>query len=507
MDGGRQAITMIVTLVLAGILGPTAFGTVAMATVYVLFVQMLLQQGMIPALIQRKDLRPEHLDSAFWMVVAASGVLTVVSIALAGWWASVNRLPDLQAVISVLSILIPIKGLVVVQEARLRRQMDFRPLAIRTMVSVLAGGVVGVVMAVQGMGVWALVAQQVTTGVMELVVLWSVSGWRPRLRFSSRCAKELLGFSAGSSLASFGVFINNRSDALLIGLFFGPAAVGLYRFASRWVDMLIEVSVRSLQAVSLPELSRFQDERERFDERLLAVLGLSSLLALPALGILAAASGPLMALVGPEWSDAVVPLQILCGVGAAKALVLFNGPMLQALGRTGQLAALAWAAGVLSALGFVVAAVILRDASAEGQVSGMAVSRLLLYGLVFLAVNLFLLLRLTGLSLDRVVRVVAPSAAAGFAAVVVGQGVQGTGWVNGLSAQPTFAAVVLGASLGAVGVLAVWEPRCRAVVSELRCRFVSALGAGSRSARAETANPTARRDEDEPLAHSCAEEG
>ncbi len=135
MDGSRQGITMVVTLVLAGILGPADFGTVAMATVYVLFVQMLLQQGTIPALIQRKDLRPEQLDSAFWMVLVTSGVLTVLSVALSGWLASVNRLPDLQAVISILSVLILVKGLIVVQEAWLRRQMNFRPLAIRTTVS------------------------------------------------------------------------------------------------------------------------------------------------------------------------------------------------------------------------------------------------------------------------------------------------------------------------------------------------------------------------------------
>lgn len=467
MDGGRQAITMLVTLVLAGLLGPTAFGTVAMATVYILFVQMLLQQGMIPALIQRKDLRPEHLDSAFWMVMGTSGALTIASIGLSGWWASVNRLPDLQAVISVLSILIPVKGLVVVQEARLRRNMDFRPLAIRTTASVLVGGIVGVVLAVRGFGVWAIVGQQLTTGIVELVVLWSITNWRPRLRFSRRCARELLGFSAGSSLASFGVFVNNRSDALLIGLFFGPAAVGLYRFASRWVDMLIEVSVRSLQAVSLPELSRLQHDSNHFEDRLLAVLRLSSLLALPALGILAAASDPLMTLVGPEWSDAVVPLQILCGVGAVKALTLFNGPMLQALGKTRSLAGLAWVAAILSALGFVLAAVVLRDVSPTGQVSGMAVSRLVLYGVVFLAMNLVLLLRVSGLSLAHVVGAVSPATASALAAVALGRLADATSQRTGLAAQPRLAVVVLAAGVGAAIALATLQPRWRIFISNV----------------------------------------
>lgn len=467
MDGSRQGITMVVTLMLAGILGPRAFGTVAMATVYVLFVQMLLQQGMVPALIQRKDLHPQHLDTAFWMVTGSSAVLALLSVALSGPWAALNDLPDLQPVIIALSLLIPLKGLVVVQEARLRRQLRFRPLAIRTTVAVLAGGIVGIAMALRGVGIWALVAQQLTTGLVEVVVLWSLSGWRPSLRFSGRSAKELLSFSTGSSLASLGVFVNNRADAVLIGLFFGPVAVGLYRFASRWVDLLIDVSVRSLQAVSLPALSRHQDQRDRFDDRLLSIFSASALLALPALGVLAASSDALMALVGPEWAAAATPMRILCGVGAVRALILFNGPMLQALGRTRQLAMLSWITGALSALGFVVAGLVLTDSSAPAQVSGMAVSRLVLYGGVFLVMNLVLVVRVSGVALIDLARATGPPGAAAMAAIVAVQVVNTVGSPPSWAPGAQLVASSLAAACSAICVLMVTDQRSRTLVKRM----------------------------------------
>ncbi len=464
MDGGRQAITTILAFVLAGVLGPAAFGTVAMATVYILLINLIMQQGMIPAIIQRRNLKPEHLDSAFWMIMMTSVVLAVISFTLSGWWASVNQLPELRAIIVALSLTIPIKGLVLVQEALLRREMNFRPLAIRANTSVVIGGGVGIVLAFQGYGVWSLVAQQLATGVVDLVVLWSISPWRPRVSFSLPCAKELLSFSATSSLASFGLFVNTRSDALLIGLLFGPAAVGLYRFAIRLIDLVIDTAVRSLQAVSLPELSRLQDDRKEFSRRLVEMLRLSSILALPALGILGAASGPLMAMIGPEWTAASAPLKVLCLVGAVRALTFFNGPMLQAIGRPKHLAAMVWGAAVLSTSAFLVAGLLLSNASTDSQLMGISLSRAILYGVVFFSINMGILVRVTKASGAAIVRAVLPAATAALAALAAGEAFQLVRLVQEWSPLPALAGTVMIAALMAAATLFSTDRRCRSAV-------------------------------------------
>ena len=149
MVGGQQFVTAAVAFLLAAILGPEAFGTVAMASVYILFMQMLLQQA-IPAIVQRKDLDPADLDSAFWLVMGFTLVITGISVALAGPWATANRTPDLQPIIIALSLQVPLQGLVVVQEAVLRRHMDFRSLAIRSLVAAAGGGVIGLALGLHG---------------------------------------------------------------------------------------------------------------------------------------------------------------------------------------------------------------------------------------------------------------------------------------------------------------------------------------------------------------------
>lgn len=475
LDAGRQVSTLLITFMLAGIVGPGAYGTIAMASVFVMFVQTIVGQGMVPAIVQRRNLEPAHLDTAFWMVALTSVVLLLGTVGAAGWWAGVNRLEALDEVIWALSPLIVLKGLVVVQDARLRRDMRFRELAIRTNVAVLAGGVAGVAGALAGWGVWALVAQQLTSAVLEVAVLWAISGWRPRFRFSRQAARELLGYSASSSLTSLAVFANTRIDALLIGLFFGPVAVGLYRLASRAVDAVVDLTVKALQAVALPELSRLQDEPSRFAERCLGIVRLSSMLSLPVLGALFAASDSVMSVVGEEWSPAGPVLRLLCVVGAVRGLVLFVGPMLQALGRPHQLAALSWLAALLSAATFVVAGWWMQGAAETDQVLGMAFSKAALWLGFFLTLNLVILCRMCRIPRARLLATLLPGVAATVAGAAAGAMVSlfgQPGLVVGLLAGVTAAVVT-------ASVLLYLDRQVREEVGTLLRRFGSGRDAVS----------------------------
>lgn len=229
MDISSRVLGTAVTFILAALLGPEEFGLVALALVYVMFIDMLQRQGLSSAIVQRRSLDDDHLHSAFWMIATVSVTLTVGSVLLSGWWAGVNNTAQLQPVIIWLSALLPVNGLIVVQEAILRRQMRFRPLAVRNTIASLVGGLLGIAAAFAGLGVWALVVQQLSMATTKLGVLWFVTDWRPRLRFSRRHLKDLLSFSTGSFLTSLGVFVNSRTDAMLVGIFFGPAPIGLYR--------------------------------------------------------------------------------------------------------------------------------------------------------------------------------------------------------------------------------------------------------------------------------------
>ena len=141
------------------------------------------------------------------------------------------------------------------------------------------------------------------------------------------------------SVAGIGTLLSNRADIIVAGLFFGPAATGIYRLAARLPDVLVEATVRSLQQVALPSLSRLQGDRVAFAAHLTRLQHFGAALGLPALGILAATASPLVAVLGPQWSGTETPMRLLCLYAAANVYRVLLGPALQAIGRPARLAA------------------------------------------------------------------------------------------------------------------------------------------------------------------------
>jgi PST family polysaccharide transporter len=419
MNWGQRALGAVFTFVLAALLGPHDFGVVAIALVYITLVHVFLEQGFATALIQREDLEPEHLDSAFWLNVVWCLALAGATVALSGWWADVNGAPILRDVISVLSLVLVIEGLNIVQQAYLQRKAQFKKLAIRTNVAALVGGVAGIALALAGGGVWALVVQQLAMDATALVLIWILSPWRPGLRFSRRHARDLLGFSSHVFVANLGGFVNRRADALLIGVFFGPVVVGIYRLADRFVDLLLDLTMRPVSLISLPLFSRLQQDRENLRAAVETCLRLTLVVGVPALLVLAACSDFLLAVIGPEWEAGADALKLLAVAGLAKAIISFTGPLLFAVGRPAFRAIMLWLLGAASAAAVVGIASLLQSASEERQIFGVAASRALLFLVVFVPINLVVIEWLTGLRLRAFMAMTPAPVAAGGAAIAV----------------------------------------------------------------------------------------
>ncbi len=409
---GDRAISSLVTFVLAGILGPRDFGTVSIALIYVNFMQMFLEQGLAAALIQKKDLEPEHCDAVFWMNLTMSLSFVGLTILISGWWARINHAPDLARLLSVLSLCIPIEGLSIVQGAMARREMNFKILTIRSNVSVVIGGVMGLLMAVGGLGAWALVGQQLARDLSAMLLLWKLGHWRPRLEFSWRHLKDLLSFSLHSFVGGLGVFVDMQSSSILLGLLFGPVAVGLYRLADRLMGAVVSIATTSIQGVSLPEFSRLQDQPEELRKSALSCIRLSSTVTVPALVGMAAVSGPLMATLGPKWVPATDVLKILCVQGMIFALSFFTGPLLTALGHPKRNAQLEWARAAVGMLFLVGGGLLLRNAPVDWQVSGIALARAIPNVFFVTPVFLYLLMHFAKVSFVDLVTAVANPALA-----------------------------------------------------------------------------------------------
>jgi polysaccharide transporter, PST family len=406
---GERAFSALFMFILAALLGPRDFGLISIALIYVLFLQMFLDQGLATALIQRKDLEQEHLDAVFWMDLGLSLVLLLVSVVFGRWWAKLNHAPEAAMIISVISISIVVEALSVVQTALLRRQMDFRSLSIRTNASVLLSGVVGIGMALAGFRVWALVAQQLVRDLTALVLLWKLSSWRPRFEFSWKHLKDLLDFSIPNFMAQLANFTDVQASSILLGLLFGPIALGLYRLADRFANCVVVMATSSIQAVSLPEFSRLQDDPAELKKSALSCIRLSSAITLPALAGLAAISGPLMALVGEQWAPASNVLKILCFMSMSIIFAFFTGPLMQALARTREVAILEWSRTAVGVLLLVVAGYLVRGHSVNWQIMAIALARFANGVFIVTPVFLYILTRLCGISFRELMPSVVPS--------------------------------------------------------------------------------------------------
>jgi len=483
LTGGRIGSTVLVTFLLAKLLGPSEFGVVAMATVFITVAQTILQQGLISAIVQRDKLTAEHLDAAFGVMVISGFVVGGLTAALSPVWALVNREPQLTVVCLALTPLVLMQALAIVPEAVLRRELRFKSVAIRTLAASVVSGVVGVVLALLGAGVWALVAQSLVNAFVGLVVLWAVCPWRPSRRMRLGAIRDLWKFSAHSASAGLGSMLSSKSDLIFTGLFFGPVATGIYRLAARLPDMLVDVTVRSLQQVALPSLSRLQHDRPGFVRHLTQLQHLGALTGLPLLGVLVATAGPLVEFLGPQWSGTAVPLALLCVYGALNAYGVLLGPALQAIGQPAKLAAILWSRGIAGVAVFAAVGALMPSAAAPTQATAIALAAIGMQ-LVTNATSIWITVRrAAGGSVARFLAPTIPSILSGAVAAAVP-------WLAdrlGLTPPaPLLAVVAYGAAAGLLAGTLLW-------LTDRRLRILVRRKLGNRLSWLPLSHPHQRR--------------
>jgi O-antigen/teichoic acid export membrane protein len=331
---GSQAGSLIVFFVLARLLPPEAFGLIALSNVFLTFMQVFLEQGFAQALIQRKHLEPEHLNTAFWTSVGIGVVLLLLGFGGAGTIAVLFKQPQLTPILQWLSLLFLINAFGNVQRAILERKFAFKSIAARSLFGTLTGGVIGVVMAYLGYGVWSLVGQQLVSETVAVLVLWRASDWRPGLQVSSRHFRDL--FSFGVNILGFNLlsFINTRADDFLIGYFLGPVALGYYAIAYRVLTIMTQLLTVTSSQVALPTFSRLQEDLERFRKAFYMATRFTSAIAFPTfLGMAVLAPELVTLLFGEQWMPSVPVMRVLAFMGIMQSVSYFKGSVFMAMGK------------------------------------------------------------------------------------------------------------------------------------------------------------------------------
>jgi PST family polysaccharide transporter len=307
--GGSQVVRFLLsiatTIVVARILSPGDYGVIAMWAPIFAFVTLFQDFGFSTATVQAEQLSTEQSSTLFWVNVLASVVIALLLIIGAQAVGAFYGDPRVASVTAASASIVLVGGLTIQHTALLNRDMKFRALALIGLATPLANTVTTIALAMYLRSYWALFLGNLASVIVQTLLTWGMSGWRPGRSASLRGTRDVLAF--GAHVATFNVvnFLARNADNVLIGKMWGAAALGLYDRSYKLMITPLQFINAPLSRVTLPVLSRLRDEPERFRKAYLFIFGSILLATAPGAVVAAAESDKIvLLLLGQKWSGA-----------------------------------------------------------------------------------------------------------------------------------------------------------------------------------------------------------
>lgn len=332
---GSQLVAMVVQIILARMLDPAVFGTVAKVTIITTILLVFVDSGMANSLIQKKD--PDDLDfsSVFYFNMAFCLVLYAGLFAAAPAIARFYDDAQLTAIVRVLGLTVVVAGVKNVQQAYVSKTLQFKRFFFATLGGTLLSAAVGIIMVFCGFGVWAIVAQQLTNVTVNTAILWLTVGWRPKRMFSFERLKGLLGYGWKLLVSGLLDTVYNKLREIMIAVFYTDADLAYYNRGMTYPNLLVENINASIDSVLLPVLSAEQDHKEQVRNMTRRAIRISTYVMMPMMMGLAVCAEPLIRLLLTEkWLPCVPYLRIFCFSYAFYPLHTANLNAIKAMGRS-----------------------------------------------------------------------------------------------------------------------------------------------------------------------------
>lgn len=332
---GAQGVTFIVSIVLARLLEPTVYGTVALVTIFTTIMQVFVDSGMGNALIQKKDADDLDFSSVFYFNMAMCSVLYLIMFFAAPLIASFYRMPELTAIVRVLSLVVVISGVKNVQQAYVSRHLMFKRFFFSTLGGTIGAAVIGIAMAYLGFGVWALVAQMLFNAAVDTTILWITVKWRPKKMFSFQRLKSLFSYGWKLLVSSLIDTVYNDLRQLIIGKKYSSGDLAYYNQGKKFPQLIVTNINTSIDSVLLPTMSKAQDDMAAVRSMTRRAIKTSTFLMMPAMIGLAVCAEPLVRLILTEkWLPCVLFLRIFCITYAFYPIHTANLNAIKAMGRS-----------------------------------------------------------------------------------------------------------------------------------------------------------------------------
>lgn len=332
---GAQLVTVIVSIVLARLLLPEDYGTIALVTVFTTIMQVFVDSGLGTALIQKKDADDLDFSSVFFFNFAVCILLYLVMFFAAPFIASFYNMPELTPVVRVISLTIVISGVKGVQQSYVSRNMLFKRFFYATLGGTIFSAFLGISMAYAGFGVWAIVAQQLSNTTIDTLILWITVKWRPKLMFSWKRLKDLLGFGWKLLCSALLDTVYGNLRSLLIGKVYSSADLAYYNEGMKFPNLIVTNINTSIDSVLLPAMSKEQDNKDRVKNMTRRSIMVSCYIMAPLMiGLACCASNIVVVVLTEKWLPCVFFLQIFCITYMFYPIHTANLNAIKAMGRS-----------------------------------------------------------------------------------------------------------------------------------------------------------------------------
>lgn len=331
----NQGITFLVGLILARLLSPEEYGLIGIITIFIAVFNTMVDSGFSNALIRKNDANDIDFSTGFFTNLVFSIFLFIVLFFSAPFIASFFNEPQLSILLRVMGSIIIINALAIIQRTILVKKIDFKTQTYVSLISSISSGVIGITMAYKGLGVWALVGQQISRQGLNTIFLWVFNRWLPKLVFSYKSFKEMWSFGWKLLVSSLIDTTWKEIYQVVIGKCYSTATLGQYTRGKQFSDICSTNLTSIIQRVSYPVLSSIQDDKQRLKiayQRVIKVTMLPTFVLM--LGMAACAKPMILCLIGEKWLGCVPMLQIICLYGMLYPLHAINLNMLQVQGRS-----------------------------------------------------------------------------------------------------------------------------------------------------------------------------
>ncbi|KAA6342558.1 Teichuronic acid biosynthesis protein TuaB [termite gut metagenome] len=330
-----QGVQFVLSIILARLVAPSEYGLIAMLGIFLAIAQSFIDSGFSNALIQKKDRTETDYSTVFYFNIVVAGIVYGILFLCSPYVAGFYKEPQLETITKWIGLNIILSAFSIVQRAKLSIKLDFKTQTKASLLSVIVSGCIGITLAYQGFGVWALVIQALSSSLLNTLLLWIFAKWRPSLIFSWASFKIL--FSFGSKLLLGGLMhtIYMNLYTLVIGRQFSAVNVGYFN-RSQTLAMFPSTNITEvIGRVMYPSLCSIQDEEEKLKNVFLQYLRVVSFIVFPLMIGVSVLSKPLIQVVlTDKWLSAAPLLSILCIAYMWQPIMIINWQILNVRGRS-----------------------------------------------------------------------------------------------------------------------------------------------------------------------------